>query len=505
MVQEIPPIRNLNALPHYAEKAIQLDPDIVSSCIARGKSLYKNGSYEEAKQAFLQAIQIEGALAEAHTGYAHTLRQLQQNELALKAYQQALSLDPNNADTHNGRGIALSNLERFTEAIGAFRAAIRLDPKQAKYHCNLGQAFQKGYRYEQALEEFDKAIELDPSYARAYICKGQLFAYLNQGEMALSTLAQAVKLAPDAIHILYEYGKELLSQGNLKEAKKIFEQVIIKDRQHIPALLGKAQIFYQEKRYPASLNIYQQIIKRDNTSTEAWLGCINTSCQLQQWPQALNTCNQALIHIKSKGEIFYLQGNILLNLKRYKQAMDAYNDAKHAGHKSEDLEQKITLTQQRLGQTIPNPALSQKPQKSQNLPVQKSQKIQNSQESRKRKKRRRASIDPNTSSSIYLSATKTHPIGLNHQKLKRYVSEPSPLSSEELSLIPSSLERGEALLKHLHYKKAQTVFEQIIQEEPHNTRAYHGLGCALRALGEEEESLNAFRKAEKYRSSQDAY
>jgi tetratricopeptide (TPR) repeat protein len=57
------------------------------------------------------------------------------------------------------------------------------------------------------------------------------------------------------------------------------------------------------------------------------------------------------------------------------------------------------------------------------------------------------------------------------------------------------LNEGEDNFKAHSYLEALTAFEQVIQLDPKNATAYHGMGNALHALNQPEEALSAYEKA----------
>lgn len=466
------------ALSAY-KQATRLDPHVANFFAAYGKMLYILGFYREAESAFTNALKIDANLSEACIGCAHTLRHLQQYKPALKLYRQAILLDPDNADAYNGLGIALGKLKRFAEAIGAFRVAVRLNPAYPQYHHNLGRAFQEAYRYTDALDEFNKAINLDPSYVQAYHHKGQLLLHLNREQEGLECLTRALKLEPDNKDILSEYNRAVAAQNVVqqptvtpgrisakatKQSKIASVNTPVKDPSDIPTLF-QAKTLYQAKQYAASLKIYQKILKRNIDSIDAWIGSILASFRLGQWNSAIKMCDNALIRFEKKGKLYCLKGDILFAAKKYKEAKAAYDSARAYGYTLTDLPEKVKLALQKISNPAPK-AVAPK------TPI--------------------VSVEtPNLEASDH-QKTPIKPV------TKRYSK---PIESPELAeLNPSHplLKRGETMLRRRYYKEAQEAFEQLLLEDPHNAHAYHGLGCALRALGEEEKSLQAFHKAHKF-------
>ena len=60
---------------------------------------------------------------------------------AIEAYRQALRINPEDADAWNNLGIAYRHLNRYNDAIEAYRQALRINPEYAAAWYNLGVAY----------------------------------------------------------------------------------------------------------------------------------------------------------------------------------------------------------------------------------------------------------------------------------------------------------------------------------------------------------------------------
>ncbi len=79
--------------------------------------------------------------AKPHQTRAKRLLKSRRYEEALNAYEQALIADPTNPDLYIGKGEALLRLKRSNKALEAYDAAIRLDPNQSAAYRGRGRAF----------------------------------------------------------------------------------------------------------------------------------------------------------------------------------------------------------------------------------------------------------------------------------------------------------------------------------------------------------------------------
>jgi tetratricopeptide (TPR) repeat protein len=117
---------------------------------------------------------------------------------AIEAYRQAIRIKPDYAEAYCGLGLAHYKLSRYQDAIESYKQAIRIKPNYVEAHCNLGLAYDKLGRYQNAIEAYGcyqdeieaykQAIKIKPDYAKAYYNLG--IAYLALPIYWLATKVQ---------------------------------------------------------------------------------------------------------------------------------------------------------------------------------------------------------------------------------------------------------------------------------------------------------------------------
>ena len=93
----------------------------------KGVELYSQGKYDQAIEAYDQAISINPQYAEAWNNKGLALRALGEYDEAIKAYDQAISINPQIAEAWSNKGVALQALGRTSEADAAFAKAEELE------------------------------------------------------------------------------------------------------------------------------------------------------------------------------------------------------------------------------------------------------------------------------------------------------------------------------------------------------------------------------------------
>ncbi len=86
---------------------------------------------------------------------------------ALEAYNEAIKINLDYAEAWNNKGVTLSKMHRYDEALEAYNEAIRINRNNAEAWNNKGVVFEYMHRYDEALEAYNEAIRLNPNLAEA--------------------------------------------------------------------------------------------------------------------------------------------------------------------------------------------------------------------------------------------------------------------------------------------------------------------------------------------------
>ncbi|NLL10471.1 MAG: tetratricopeptide repeat protein, partial [Methanomicrobiales archaeon] len=195
----------------------------------KGLALNGQQQYEDAIEAFDNAIQINPNNATYWSGKGISFMFLEKYEDALLALDSSIVINPDDSGIWSLKGTILSKLGKFTESKEAFDIAAQLlvladtddsDEKTEsvdsekmniraknlispeKYETaeewyNKGRALNGQQQYEDAIEAFDNAIQINPNNATYWNGKGISFMFLEKYEDALLALDSSIVINPD--------------------------------------------------------------------------------------------------------------------------------------------------------------------------------------------------------------------------------------------------------------------------------------------------------------------
>ncbi len=149
-------------------------------------------------------------------GDAHQERR--EFQQAIEAYRQAIQLNPTHAIAHNALGTALHRAGSREEAMGEFEEAARLDPLLPAAFSNLGNVLLELGRPQESLAACQRAVKLKPDFPGAWNNLGNALMDLRRPREAIECFDRAIPMMtpPRASRVRVNKAFALLMLGELK-------------------------------------------------------------------------------------------------------------------------------------------------------------------------------------------------------------------------------------------------------------------------------------------------
>ncbi|MBY0552554.1 MAG: tetratricopeptide repeat protein [Candidatus Obscuribacterales bacterium] len=160
--------------------------------------LHLSGKLDEAIAAYKEALEVNNALAEAHSNMGLIYNQQHNYAQALSEFRKALAVNPKDAITYNGIGAALRAEKDLPGAIKNWQTAVSLDPKLATGHYNLGTAYEIQKEYDKALSSYKAAVKNDYRLGEAYFRMGLIMDRKHRPDEAALHFKEALRVSGDS-------------------------------------------------------------------------------------------------------------------------------------------------------------------------------------------------------------------------------------------------------------------------------------------------------------------
>jgi DNA-binding winged helix-turn-helix (wHTH) protein/TolB-like protein/Tfp pilus assembly protein PilF len=207
----------------YYQQAIKLDPHFAPAYagLADAYSLdlaYPSSpssrleAHDKMQAAALKALELDEALAEAHTALGRIASYDWDWPNAEKEYQRAIELDPNSATARFLYGWYLAATGHLAGGIAELRRALDLDPLSVNINITLGAYLTAEGKYDEAIEQLKKTVALSPTSLWARLRLAQAYEMKGENEQAIAEFQKAIDLQGNA-------GKREVSSADVRLAQ----------------------------------------------------------------------------------------------------------------------------------------------------------------------------------------------------------------------------------------------------------------------------------------------
>ncbi|MFH1609051.1 MAG: tetratricopeptide repeat protein, partial [Candidatus Bipolaricaulota bacterium] len=194
----------------FFQQAIELEPRYAQAYAGLADAWYILVSYgladakeflPKAEEAARRALELDDALAEAHTSLAGIAAYRFDWEQAERGFRRAIELNPNYATAHHWYAFLLSTHGRLDEALGHIHRARELDPHSPIIWVAAAVVHHWTRQYDRILDEVRATVQLHPgALPEFHMILGAVLFWLGRYEEALSELQkyqeQEARMAP---------------------------------------------------------------------------------------------------------------------------------------------------------------------------------------------------------------------------------------------------------------------------------------------------------------------
>ena len=156
-------------------------------------------------------------------------------EDAAQAFNDAIEQNPNDPVGYVNFGNLLATLNDVERAERFFQKAIAVDEKAATAYYGLANLYYNEERFIEAAKLYQKSVDHGIEGADAFFMLAKSFEREDNTKLALPYMQRAVELAPEDLEIRLAYGIILCTLEMFEQAKKELEYVIEHDINNVDA------------------------------------------------------------------------------------------------------------------------------------------------------------------------------------------------------------------------------------------------------------------------------
>jgi len=206
------------ALQSYEQGQV-LWPDLARHAWNLGRLASWMGDLSEAKSSFLDAIEVNPQMVDAHIALGMEHAAAGEIHRAIEAFERAAELRPGFADVRYQLGLAYMEAERFQDAVHTFRAALSINPSFHFARQNLALALQRSGQLGEAIVEYERLTLMGRKSAD--LCMSLGVAYLEAGDAAKAeeAFSEGIRVNPGFALNYYHLGMACRRLGRREESR----------------------------------------------------------------------------------------------------------------------------------------------------------------------------------------------------------------------------------------------------------------------------------------------
>ncbi|HEC33340.1 MAG TPA: tetratricopeptide repeat protein, partial [Chloroflexi bacterium] len=235
------------------QQALSRQPETAICLYQAGVTLNRLGRYREARERLEQALAQGPERAEIWREIGYCYRRQRWYAEALRALEQAIRLAPADGSLYREVGLVFAKQEKHAQAIGYLQQALALQPDQALWHDELGVLYEAAERWEEACREYKLAVMLEPTNAVYHHHLGSAYHRMGESGEAVQSLRRAVELSPDRAEARADLARSLDAQGNHLEALSEYRIAVVLGLRKADYHYGIGCSLYHLKKYDEAL------------------------------------------------------------------------------------------------------------------------------------------------------------------------------------------------------------------------------------------------------------
>ena len=242
----------------------------INKILDLGAELADKGWNSEAKQQFLNAIELNPNISEAHDNLGTILVEEGNFVGALNEYLHALNLDPENPYAYYNIGSLLTYNSKEM-ALDFFYRALKLDPFFTDARLNLAFSLAETGKIEEAIENYKIVLNENPEDHLARYELATLYLDKKSYNKAINHLKTILSADPENFEALLGLGICYDSVGILTESEEILIKADEVKENNFFVNFHLARIYTKLKKFEKAAFKLEKAISIDRFSAQEWV------------------------------------------------------------------------------------------------------------------------------------------------------------------------------------------------------------------------------------------
>lgn len=246
----------------YYTEALKIDSCFADALNNIGTTYHKEGNYTEALSQYNRALDCNPAFHDAYLNRANTYYELNNPAAALRDLEVYEKEKPDTSLLFFSRGLNYARMRQYDDAILSFRKAFQKDPQNAEILINLGNVYYYKMAFDSAIVVLHQALKLkeDPNIYNLF---SLIETEKGNYDLAMVWIKKALVLKPDDAYFLNNRGYLHLLNNDLQKALADIDQSIGEDPYNPWAYRNKGIYYLKQNNAGAAIRLLERTEKMD--------------------------------------------------------------------------------------------------------------------------------------------------------------------------------------------------------------------------------------------------
>jgi len=245
--------------------------------------------------------------------------------MAERICRQALNEHPRDANLLCLLGASLIRLRKPDEAEHTLSRAVRIYPNFSRAHEGLAESLIMQGRLQEALESLERAEKLEPGSGSIRLKKAKVLTGLGKDDDATIEFEESFKLTPHREALVRGLG--LQRMGNVREAEKIYRDVLLRDPANVDALRLLAGVAMRAKQWGDAEALLERALDIAPDFSQGWMDLGLARQEQDNTDEAIEAFNR-VIQLKPQVPNGYVSvGTVKALIGEHDEAMQMFGKA----------------------------------------------------------------------------------------------------------------------------------------------------------------------------------
>ncbi|MBI5473454.1 MAG: tetratricopeptide repeat protein [Ignavibacteriae bacterium] len=274
------------------EKALSLDPGFAMALTRLAYVHFRSSDEDSARRLIGRAVQLQSVVTEREQLYIRLFDNLihYRNNTAAAVADSLIEMYPREAEAYVMRGNFYELNKKYEKAVELYEKAVKVDTSFAPAVMSLGYAYSARGDQGLAVQAMERYIRLEPTAADPRASYGDILLRTGRYDEALDQFRKSLELKPDYWYAINRIGDVYTILGRLNDAEKQYDvgmtKMVVNNQTRATRIAVNGDLFMYRARYDEALAQYNQALAMDSTNWKAAFGRTLALIKLKEFADA---------------------------------------------------------------------------------------------------------------------------------------------------------------------------------------------------------------------------